>query len=200
MPTFDDNVNLPGDIAAAVTYADKIGGLLKGTRDERLALTASQVSPGWLFTETDTGSLYLRLSSGWRPLFGGKTNFVPSWVNFIPNTSAVTAWYQIVGSKLEGFVRVTLATGFTLNTLGIEMVPPVAPAAVVDGKPAGDAIYAKAGTGYWQGALLFGSSGRLRLVHASTGGGGYWGGVTNSTPFGGWSNSDVIMLSFQYEV
>jgi hypothetical protein len=105
-----------------------------------------------------------------------------------------------VGSTVEGFVRVPIVPGFTLNTSGIEMIPPVTPADPIDGKPAGQATYAKSGTGYWEGALLFGGSGNLRLVHTNNGGSGFYGGVTNSQPFGGWTPGDVIMFSFKYEV
>lgn len=47
------------DLQAAVDYAEKVGGLLKVTADQRQNLTSSQVKLGWLISETDTGRLYL---------------------------------------------------------------------------------------------------------------------------------------------
>jgi hypothetical protein len=64
-PTFDDNVDLPADLQAGPAYARATGGLLKGTSTERTNLTASQVSVGWLFAESDTGALYVRRPEGW---------------------------------------------------------------------------------------------------------------------------------------
>ncbi|RLK47611.1 hypothetical protein [Microbacterium telephonicum] len=53
------------DLQAAVTFAKKIGGLLKGTAVERQALTTDESVDGWFFSETDTGRLYQRVSGSW---------------------------------------------------------------------------------------------------------------------------------------
>lgn len=51
------------DLQAAVDYAEKVGGLLKVTANQRQNLTSSQVKLGWLISETDTGRLYLSTAS-----------------------------------------------------------------------------------------------------------------------------------------
>lgn len=57
------------DFQAGYDRIEEIGGLLKGTRDERLALTSGESQPGWIFAETDTGKVYVRLvSGGWATL------------------------------------------------------------------------------------------------------------------------------------
>lgn len=53
------------DLQAGADYADTIGGLLKGTAGDRDLLTAGELVPGWLFTETDTDRIYLWTGSGW---------------------------------------------------------------------------------------------------------------------------------------
>ncbi len=66
-PTFTDTpTQTVTDLQAAADFADKVGGLLKGTAAQRTALTTSAVSTGWLFAETDTGLLYQKVTSGWR--------------------------------------------------------------------------------------------------------------------------------------
>jgi hypothetical protein len=51
--------------------AVRLGGLLKGTRQARENLTASQARNGWVFVETDTGCVYERISGEWRLIAGG---------------------------------------------------------------------------------------------------------------------------------
>lgn len=53
------------DMQAAADFAEKIGGLLKGTSADRESLTAGQLTTGWLFSETDTGAIYQWATSGW---------------------------------------------------------------------------------------------------------------------------------------
>lgn len=51
--------------------AVRLGGLLKGTRQARENLTASQARNGWVYVETDTGGVYERISGEWRLIAGG---------------------------------------------------------------------------------------------------------------------------------
>lgn len=69
-PIFDDNTDLPADLQAAVDYAERVGGLLTGPRAERVVLTSGQVAEGWLFSETDTGRIYLRRLGAWILMWG----------------------------------------------------------------------------------------------------------------------------------
>lgn len=64
--TINPTPSTVGDLQAIADLAMELGGLLKGTSTQRLQLTGSQVRPGWLFSETDTGALYQRLPSAWR--------------------------------------------------------------------------------------------------------------------------------------
>ena len=80
-PQFNDDASNGGagaihDIEAAVAWASKVGGLLKGTSTERMTLTSTQTRVGWIFSETDTGKLFLRVPSGWFHLPATKAGVV----------------------------------------------------------------------------------------------------------------------------
>lgn len=53
------------DLQAAVDFAEKVGGVLRGTSTARGLLTSAELTVGWLFVETDTGLTYRWTSSGW---------------------------------------------------------------------------------------------------------------------------------------
>lgn len=85
-PVFDDTFNLPGDLTAAVEYADEFANVRVGTSAERQSLPAGKQRFGMLWVETDTSVVYvtngssvwtrvaepalpfmpLQLSSGWK--------------------------------------------------------------------------------------------------------------------------------------
>lgn len=59
-PTYSSTpLQTVADLQAGVGYTEKVGGLLKVTASQRGALLSSQVKPGWLISETDTGRLYV---------------------------------------------------------------------------------------------------------------------------------------------
>lgn len=64
-PAYNSTPSTVGDFVAAVDWADKVGAGLRGTAAERALLTSDQIEVGQFFTETDTGSVYKRSSSGW---------------------------------------------------------------------------------------------------------------------------------------
>lgn len=64
-PIYNGTPQTIADLQGAADWADKVGGVLRVTQAERLALTSSQVSLGWLVVETDTGMLYQRTAGGW---------------------------------------------------------------------------------------------------------------------------------------
>lgn len=84
-PQFNNDASNGGagpvhDIAGAVAWASRIGGLLKGSRSERTSLTARQVRLGWVFVETDTQQVFLCTSVSpleFQYLGGGSTGWVP---------------------------------------------------------------------------------------------------------------------------
>lgn len=64
-PEYDENASFVSDLQGAVDFAEKIGGLLKGTPTERAALSAGNLLPGWLFVESTTGDVYRWTGSAW---------------------------------------------------------------------------------------------------------------------------------------
>jgi len=56
-------LEVDADIQAAITYAEKVGGVVKVTAAERAVLTPDKTKVGWLISETDTGRLYLRTAA-----------------------------------------------------------------------------------------------------------------------------------------
>lgn len=67
-PAYNDDATNPGpqgDFQAAADWADRVGAGVRGTASERSLLTASGIAVGQFFTETDTGAVYKRSSTGW---------------------------------------------------------------------------------------------------------------------------------------
>lgn len=78
-PEFTDTpAQTVADLQAAADFADKVGGLLKGTSTERDLLSAGEVATGWLFSETDTGYLYRRVTAGWELVAGDSGWITPT--------------------------------------------------------------------------------------------------------------------------
>lgn len=57
-PIFTTKPETRTDHQASADYAERIGGLLKVTAQQRGQLTSSQTKPGWIISELDTGDLY----------------------------------------------------------------------------------------------------------------------------------------------
>lgn len=110
-PVYNDNAANPGpqfDFQAGADFTEKVGGLLKGTSTERSLITPSSIGAGWLFSETDTGSLYKWSSTGWDLVWSDT-----GWVS-LPRASGMTALdgvssaYRIMGAVV--WIRIA-ATG-----------------------------------------------------------------------------------------
>ena len=110
-PLYNDDAANPGpmfDFQAAVDYADKIGGLLKGTSAERTLLTSAEVGVGWLFSESDTGALYKRSSDGWDLVWSDTGWVALTRATGMTALDGVSSAYRIMGSVV--WIRVA-ATG-----------------------------------------------------------------------------------------
>lgn len=79
-PIYDDQNDPRADLQGAADWADRAGGLLQGTKAEREGLTSAQSSIGWLFSETDTGFVYIRTNTGWRFLAAPDTQVTQSGI------------------------------------------------------------------------------------------------------------------------
>lgn len=110
------------DMQAIADYAEKVGGLLKVSSSERTSLTSGQTKPGWLISETDTGSLFLVTAaspqgvpvwgdSGWVSLSG---SLVSGWSVQSPDTFA----YRVRGRSLFFRGRLDSSTGAATTILG----------------------------------------------------------------------------------
>lgn len=108
------------DLNEAVKYAEKVGGLLKVTSGQRSSLTASQTKVGWLISETDTGSVYVRTTdapqgvplmladTGWQdielnPGWAGRSGEPPRW-------RVKSGWLQLAG-RANGSPGATVELG-----------------------------------------------------------------------------------------
>lgn len=58
------------DMQAIADFADTFANVRRGTAAQRGALTAGQIRDGLLFSETDTGRIYLRKSGTWALVVG----------------------------------------------------------------------------------------------------------------------------------
>lgn len=106
------------DMQAIVDLIALIGGVLKGTADDRNNLTPGQSLPGWLFSEVDTNLIYKRIASGWIPVVDPGTeltaftqfNFGGGWSG--ANINGFTGvWYR----RLNGIL---FASGAVQNNGG----------------------------------------------------------------------------------
>lgn len=97
-PVFNDAFALPGDLAAAVAYADTFANGRRGTSSERQGLVAGKRRDGMLFVETDTGDVYLwRDSTGWGLWSKGWTAYTPTITGF----TLVGGAFDIAKFKVE---------------------------------------------------------------------------------------------------
>lgn len=79
------------DLQAGYDRIEEIGGLIRNTRDYRLALTTGQVKVGWLFYETDTGVLWQRQADSWRIVGGADGAFASAeGFAYIPSSAGLT--------------------------------------------------------------------------------------------------------------
>lgn len=102
-PLYSDGFNLPGDIAAAVEFADEFANVRRGTNTERQSAPPTKLRDGMLWVETDTGAIYeWRTATGWRIVHAPDTGWKPVG-------SLVTGWtvqagdtfdYRVVGQVL----------------------------------------------------------------------------------------------------
>ena len=182
-------------ITPTFLYTAAEGGVVWARNATELA--AWTPADGALAYQIDTSQSFQRQGGAWLPLLRGKTSFTPSWVNFLVGPSAVSAWWQTVGNVCEGRAKVTLASGYSLSSSGIEMNPPIPAANPSDGAPIGQATYIDAGVAYYNGALMQGASGTLRLMHF--GGSSAAAATSGTAPFG-FGVSDSIQLAWRYEV
>lgn len=121
-PTFDDSVDMPQDLQAAVDYADTFAYVRPGTSAERQALPAGKQRAGMLWSESDTGLVYRTDGAGnWNVLND------TGWVNigtFGSGWSAVaghTPRVRRFGNRvmIAGAVQRTLASGALADILTI---------------------------------------------------------------------------------
>ena len=190
------NTNAAGvTITQTASFTAMAGGIV-WVRDAT-ELAAWTPADGALAWRIDTAQSFQRQGGAWLPLLRGKTAFIPSWVNFLVGPSAVSAWWQTVGNVCEGRAKVTLASGYSLSSSGIEMNPPIPAANPSDGAPIGQATYIDAGVAYYNGALMQGASGTLRLMHF--GASSAAAATSGTAPFG-FGVSDSFQLAWRYEV
>jgi hypothetical protein len=64
-PVYDDTGDHVNDLQAAADYTKKHGFVRSGTAADRAGLVSAQMPNGMLFTETDTGLVWLRRSGAW---------------------------------------------------------------------------------------------------------------------------------------
>lgn len=120
-PQFTDTpTQTIADMQAAADYADRVGGLLKGTAAARGAMTAGQLVVGWIFIETDTRAMYVWTPSGWDPLgVHQHQGRVGSAMDGITVPAAAAAPSSTLLEK-SGVLRAT-----TVSTFGNEYMPAV---------------------------------------------------------------------------
>ena len=103
------------DLQAAVDFADLVGGLLKGTASERELLTSGELTPGWVFVETDTGRVLLWLSSGWVAIAAAPTKVGTSVIP-TPGASMTLTSNQLF--TRNGFLLGTIDWALASGTVG----------------------------------------------------------------------------------
>lgn len=130
----DDASNVAADLQKIADLAMKMAGGLKLTEAEREQLTASQSRVGWLFSETDTGRVYLRTKTDpMGVLIAGADlpHFAYQRVdpyNFDPGDPAAITYAETpFEGKLSGFTT-TNRRVFTCDIPGVYLVAALAAA------------------------------------------------------------------------
>lgn len=151
---------------------------------------------GDTYRETDGDFRQLRFDgTNWQLWQQGKKSFTPSWTNFVPGTSSLTAFYWVVSGRLFAEVDLTLASGFTMSGSTPRIALPIAPAvALPEMRPLGQAFYLDNGSGRYFGELAA-LSGQAELL--ARGSSGFVIAVTNAAPFA-WAIGDQMHLAFNY--
>lgn len=110
-PTFDNEADPQTDLQTAADWADKVGAGIRGTSAERALIAPGEIDDGQMFVETDTGSIYLRLSSGWRHIFSPLTSYTPTLTNFSLGTGGVAVGrYLVASGTVEYWVDLTFGS------------------------------------------------------------------------------------------
>jgi len=132
-PLYNSTPETVADLQAAVDFAELTGGILKGTAAQRGNLTTAQWPVGWLFSETDTGRLYLRTTAETTGvLVGGKG--LPHFayqridpIGFDTTLAAITYAETPFEGELMGFTTNNRRV-FTCDIAGVYVVAAVAAA------------------------------------------------------------------------
>ena len=151
---------------------------------------------GDTYQETD-GDKNIHRYNGttWKLWHGQKKPFTPSWTNFTPGTSTVSAFYWVEAGRVYAEVDVLLAAGFTMSASTPRVALPVAPeVALPDMRPLGQAFYLDSGSGRYFGELAA-LSGEAELL--ARGASAFVAAVTNAVPFG-WAVTDQMHLTLNY--
>lgn len=188
-------MQIGADLEEVANWAAFLGTRPIGSTGERGDFDHERNGMRWY--DTTTGAEYLHDGTSWNLIFKRRTSFTPTWSNFTPGASAVAAWYQIVGNICEGFITVTLASGWAMNPNGITFALPVAAANVLDHVPIGQVGYIDNGAGYYDGTLFLNGAGAGRVMWKPAA--AFVSGAKSTEPFT-FVTGDSIRIHFRYEV
>ncbi|MEN6571409.1 MAG: hypothetical protein ABFD24_06175 [Anaerolineaceae bacterium] len=184
-------VNVAGNVA--------IGDYLIGSSTKGLAKSNGNVFSNNAFamaltayTGGASGQVYARLDTQIGDL--NWQDFNPSFGNFVPNLSSVTARFCKIGKTIPWRVDIVLNTATMYN--GIDILLPFAPAGPINGHIGEGRLVDATPAAVYQATVYLISSTRARIQYLNID--AKPTGITDTLPFT-WANNDEIHLSGIYE-